>query len=447
MTADRKGPRVTIVTEVDDDASGLEATGATVAAQTFRDWEWVIVTADEAITAPVEDVRVRVVRDTSRARGLKDALDGTSDVVLLEPGQLLPPTVIEKWVWFLAAHPGCASVHSTKPECGLRMPRLIRRSVIDEAGGLDAAVEVAASSQGYVLMPDERSDVWWGHREPDYFHAANEWLPPEPAISNPTETSGRRLLMIVPWMTVGGSDKFNLDLLDQLGTLGWEVTVATSIDGPHELYADYERRTTDLFPLAHFLPLPYYPAFLHYLIESRRPDAVLISNSELGYRLLPYLRAMCPDTPFVDFCHSEAEHWNQGGYPRFSVEYGQLLDLTMTASAHLKRWMVERGGNDERIEVCHANVDVHAYHPSQEACVEVRQRLGLPQDEPIVLFVGRISEDKQPKVLGAALIALHERGLRFTAVIAGDGPDRRPARDRAAEAARRALARARLRRE
>lgn len=424
MSADSESPRVTIVTEVEDDATGLEATAASLGAQTFCDWEWAIVTSDEAVAVPKDDPRMRVVLQPSRARGLKDALGGAGDVALLEAGQSLPPTALEKWLWFLEAHPSCVSVHSTTPGVGARAPRLIRRSTVDDAGGLDAAAEIAVASKGFVPLPDERPEARWGQRAPEYIQPANEWLPQERSIRNPVKTCGRRLLLIAPWMTVGGADRFNLDLLDQLGRLGWKLTVATTIDGKHGLYPEYERRTTDLFPLAHFLELPYHPSFLQYLIQSRQPDVVLVSNSELGYRLLPYLRGMCPDTPFVDFCHSEAEHWNNGGYPRFSIEYRQLLDLTMTASDHLKRWMVERGGNEERIEVCYANVDVHAFQPSAQAREELRSRLGLPPDVPVVLFVGRISEDKQPRVLAAALTLLHERGLRFTAVVAGDGPDR-----------------------
>jgi glycosyltransferase involved in cell wall biosynthesis len=424
MSEDPKTPRLTVVTEVEADARGLDATAASLAAQTFGDWEWVIVTSDEAVAPPTGDPRTRVVREPSRARGLRDALGGTGDVALLESGQSLPPTALEKWLWFLEAYPACTSVQSTTPGVGVRGPRLIRRSVVDRAGGLDAAVEIALKSEGFVPLPDDRPEDRWGHRSPGYMQAANEWLPQERSVRNPVETSGRRLLLIAPWMTVGGADKFNLDLLDQLGPLGWEITVATTIDGSHDLYPEYERRTTDLFPLAHFLPLPFHPMFLRYLIQSRRPDVVLVSNSEVGYRLLPYLRGMCPDTPLVDFCHSEAEHWNNGGYPRFSVEYRQLLDLTMTASEHLKCWMVVRGGNEERIEVCHANVDVNAFRPSPQARDELRSRLRLPPDEPVVLFVGRISEDKQPRVLAAALSRLHQSGIRFTAVVAGDGPDR-----------------------
>lgn len=417
-------PRVTIITEIDGTAQELEATALSLEAQTFGDWEWLIVTTDASVTAPLDSRRIRVVRDSSRIRAVREAAAGNGDIALLDAGQVLPPTALEKWVWFLEGYPECLSVHSTSPGPAGRAPRLIRRTAVDEAGGLDAAAEIAIASTGFVPLPDRRPESAWLRRQPDYYQSANEWLPQEHAIDNLVATSGRRLLLVSAWMTVGGVDKFILDLLDQLDPLGWEITVATTIDGPHELYPEYERRTPDLFPLAHFLPLPYQPWFLQYLIRSRRPDAVLICNSELGYRLLPYLRGMCPNTPIVDFCHSETEHWNNGGYPRFSVENRQSLDLTMTSSAHLKQWMVERGGDEARIEVCHTNVDTHVFQPTATARAEVRGRLRLPGDEPIVLFLGRISADKQPRVLSAALTLLFKRGLRFTPVIVGDGPER-----------------------
>jgi glycosyltransferase involved in cell wall biosynthesis len=159
------------------------------------------------------------------------------------------------------------------------------------------------------------------------------------------------------------------------------------------------------------------------LITSRQPDAVLVSNSELGYRLLPYLRSRCPEPAYVDFCHSETEHWIQGGYPRLSIEYKELLDVTITASAHLRAWMVARGADEERTHVCYVNVDADAISPDPDARHRVRRHLDVPAGHPVVLFVGRVSEDKQPDVLAQTVRSLAERGIPFTLVVAGDGPD------------------------
>ncbi|MDQ3938395.1 MAG: glycosyltransferase family 4 protein, partial [Chloroflexota bacterium] len=240
---------------------------------------------------------------------------------------------------------------------------------------------------------------------------------------NPLEKTAPRLLLVTPWMARGGADKVNLDLLPQLRAAGWEITIATTLAGDHSLLPDYAEHTSDLFPLSHFLELVDYPRFLAYLIQSRRPDAVLVSNSELGYRLLPYLRSRCPEPAYVDFCHSEAEHWIHGGYPRLSVEYQELLDLTVTASAHLRSWMTARGGDQERIHVCYANVDAEGIRPDPAARRHVRELLHLDSDVPAILFVGRLSEDKQPDVLAGTMRLLHWRGAPFQLVVAGDGPD------------------------
>ena len=352
---DIRSPRVTVITEADVDEAGLEATGVSLLAQTFRDWEWTVVTGDSPLAMPVDDQRVRVVSGASRVQALRDALRGEGDVALLAAGQTLAPTALEKWLWFLEAHPTCAAVRSATPSLGASVPRLIRRRAVIAADGLDAAAEIAHRSEGFVPLPDKRPEPLWGSPAPGYSQPANEWLPEEPLIANPVEGSRRRMLLVVPSMTAGATDAFNLDLLDQLAEVGWTFTVVTT-EGRHDLYREFERRTTDIFPLAHFLPLPYQPSFLRYLIEARRPDVVLLSNSVLGYRLLPYIRGLCPDTPLVDLCHSETEDWESGGCPRFSVECQELLDLTMTSGEHVRRWMIERGGRESRIAVCEAVV-------------------------------------------------------------------------------------------
>lgn len=417
---------MTVLTDVDTADTALTATASSLLGQSLQAWEWKVVTVDETLRAPVDDARVQVVTAPSRARGLREAVTAAAEfVVVLDAGVRLAPTTLEKWLWFLTGHTECAFVHST-PQDGAEpiRARMIRRSAIERAGSVDAACGPAgAQSAGFVPPPTGDSRSEWQRRSPESLHTPNAWVPEAFPAENVLEKRGRRLLLIAPFMTVGGADRFNLHLLDQLRLAGWEATVATTIDGSHDWYPLYERRTPDIFPLAHFLRLVDYPRFLHYLIASRQPDVVLISNSELGYRLLPYLRAMCPETPLADYCHSVAEDWNNGGYPRFSVEYQSLLDLTVTTSEHLRQWMIDRGANGDRIEVCHANVDTAALRPQPSVRADVRLQLEIADDEPVVLFAGRISEDKQPRVLAETLSRLDRSGARFTGVVAGDGPD------------------------
>lgn len=233
-----------------------------------------------------------------------------------------------------------------------------------------------------------------------------------------------RLLLVVPWLTMGGSDRFNLDLVEQLTRRGWEVTVVTTLSSDDRWQSQYLARTPDVFALHRFIPLADYPRFLHYLIRSRQVDAVVISHSELGYRLLPYLRGHCPDVSFLDYVHVVEPVWNEGGYPRFSVEYREQLDLSVASSEQVRSWMIARGADPARVEVCYTAVDSDQYQPDRETRRVVRDELGAGEDAVAVLFVGRLCEQKQPGVLVAALLEFLRRVPNGVAWIAGDGPDR-----------------------
>src|SRR6184192_3350333 len=88
-----------------------------------------------------------------------------------------------------------------------------------------------------------------------------------------------RLLVLVPWLTAGGADKFNLDLVTELAGRGWEVTVAATQDGDQSWLAAFASQTPDVFVLPHFLRPADYPRFLRYLTVSRGVDAVVLSHS------------------------------------------------------------------------------------------------------------------------------------------------------------------------
>jgi glycosyltransferase involved in cell wall biosynthesis len=232
-----------------------------------------------------------------------------------------------------------------------------------------------------------------------------------------------RLLLLAPWLTLGGVDKFNLDMLDQLSRQGWDVTVVATALGDQAWLPLFAHLTPDTFILPHFLRLVDYPRFLRYLIQSRQVDVVMVAHSEMGYRLLPYLRAECPDATFVDFCHIEDEEWKHGGYPRLAVEYQALLDLNLVTSNHLARWMQQAGAEAQRLRVCYINVDVTTWCPAPTQRGPVRQELGIDTTLPMVLYVGRLCAQKQPQVFAHTVLRLAQLGVRFVGVVAGEGPE------------------------
>jgi glycosyltransferase involved in cell wall biosynthesis len=244
-------------------------------------------------------------------------------------------------------------------------------------------------------------------------------------FANSLAKENTRMLLILPWLVMGGADKFNLDAVSLLRERGYEISIATTLPANYAWFRQFARLTPDIFILPHFLRLNDYPRFLHYLIRSRNADLVLISNSELGYKFLPYLRSRCPETTFVDYCHMEEEYWHNGGHPRSAVAYQEALDLNIVSSEHLKDWMVGRGADPSRIETCYTNIDAELYSPNPSARSSVRAEFHIPDDMPVLLYAGRLCEQKQPKVFAPVMRELRDRKLGFTCFVAGDGQDRK----------------------
>jgi glycosyltransferase involved in cell wall biosynthesis len=228
----------------------------------------------------------------------------------------------------------------------------------------------------------------------------------------------RRLVFIVPWTALGGADKFNLDLIAQLTKREWEITVVTTLHGDHQWMPEFSAMTPDVFACSHFLKPSDYPRFLDYVIRSRQPDVILISNSVFAYKALAHLRRAAGDVPIVDFCHMEQEEWLNGGYPRLSVDVREFVDLHVTSSRHLMDWEVRSGVDPERVEVCYTNVQ-----PRAAASGMSRSGFGVREDVPLIVYPARLTAQKQPDVFLKTVRALRKEGRhKFLALVVGEGP-------------------------
>jgi glycosyltransferase involved in cell wall biosynthesis len=245
-------------------------------------------------------------------------------------------------------------------------------------------------------------------------------------VTNPlaANASGRRIMLIVPWMVMGGADRVNLDLIEGLAARGHDITICATLLADHRWMHEFARLTPDIFVLPNILRASDYPRFLAYLIQSRQIDTVVITGSTIGYQLLPYLRSVSTHVAFVDMCHVEEPHWLNGGHPRFGVGYQDALDLNIVTTRHLAEWMQGRGADGARIRVMYTGV--RSAHAGRLAEVRnlVRAELGIPAEMPVIVFAGRICEQKRPAILAEILKVVHEHGLIFQALVIGDGEQR-----------------------
>jgi glycosyltransferase involved in cell wall biosynthesis/GT2 family glycosyltransferase len=251
-----------------------------------------------------------------------------------------------------------------------------------------------------------------------YEDIKTDWLVNNPLAANP---QGRRIMFIVPWMVAGGADRVNLDLIEGLTEKGHDVSICATLSTDHRWEDQFSRFTPDIFILPNFLHVSDYPRFMAYLIRSRQIDTVVMTGSTVGYHLLPYLRAVSPDVAFVDLCHVEEPHWLNGGHPRFGAGYQDLLELNIVTNRHLAEWMQNRGADGERIRVMYTGVRVSRNGNRDEVRRQVRSELNIPQEIPLIVFIGRICEQKRPALLADIFNAARNQGMPFRALIIGEG--------------------------
>ena len=245
-------------------------------------------------------------------------------------------------------------------------------------------------------------------------------------VSNPLEvnSSGRRIMFIIPWMVTGGADRVNLDLIEGLTLKGHDITICATLLADHQWEYQFSRFTPDIFILPNILNASDYPRFLAYLVQSRQIDTVVITGSTIGYQVLPYLRAVSPGVAFIDMCHVEEPNWLNGGHPRFAVGYQDVLDINIVSTKHLAEWMQARGADRTRIRVMYTSVRSEQANRLAELRYRIRAELDIPSNMPVIVFAGRICEQKRPALLAEILKAAQDHGLTFKALIIGDGEQR-----------------------
>jgi glycosyltransferase involved in cell wall biosynthesis len=83
--------------------------------------------------------------------------------------------------------------------------------------------------------------------------------------------------------------------------------------------------------------------------------------------------------------------------------------------------MQERGADNARIKVMYTGVRLTQAPRLDEVRDQIRGELNIPSNMPVIIFAGRICEQKRPETLAAILNAARDHGLVFRALVIGDG--------------------------
>ena len=231
------------------------------------------------------------------------------------------------------------------------------------------------------------------------------------------------VMMLLPWMEMGGADLFNLDVCRKIDKSRFEVSILTTVPGEQSWRQRFEEYVTDIFDLPSFLEPKDFPEFISYFIQSREVDVLFLSNSYDGYYLVPWLRKEFPDLAIIDYVHMEEWYWRNGGYARTSGAMGEVLEKTYVCNERTRRVLIrDFDRKPESVETLYIGVDQELYDASKVESGLARKELGIGADRPIVLFPCRIHPQKRPFLMMEIAKEVRKQIPNIAFVVVGDGP-------------------------
>lgn len=229
------------------------------------------------------------------------------------------------------------------------------------------------------------------------------------------------LLFIIPWMVMGGADKFNIDFINGLDKEKFDVTILTT-EPANNIYRQSYKDVT-IYDMTSFLDLKYWPAFVNYIIEKKNINIIMNSNSETGYSFLPYIKARYPKIPIVDYIHMEEWYNRNGGYSRDSSGVSSVIDLTMTCNENSVKILNNHfHRNPKELKTVYIGVDEKVFDPKLYDKKRIREELEIEDDMFVISYICRIANQKRPFLLLEIIKKYVKINKNCMFLIVGDGP-------------------------
>jgi len=236
---------------------------------------------------------------------------------------------------------------------------------------------------------------------------------------------------------------FNLEMVRALGQMGHRIEVVSPVSWLDEWQA--RRKGRDLGPQRHevrhgvhvYYPRYYYTPkvlrtcygwFLWHsvrdvllpLVKAHPPDIVVSywahPDGYVGLRLARQIGKPCAvvigGSDVLILCKQSARR-------RCILRVLNAVDMVIVVSQDLKRAVEQLGIDPAKVHVSWRGVNSEMFCPGDRRAA--RRRLGLPEDRPLVLFVGNMVPVKNVETLIAAAAILRTRGMDFRLLLVGRG--------------------------
>jgi glycosyltransferase involved in cell wall biosynthesis len=230
------------------------------------------------------------------------------------------------------------------------------------------------------------------------------------------------ILIATNWLIEGGVEQIIFQLCRLLDPSRFRFTIITTRSSHHSWDGLARKIGVPVYHLADFLrPTEMIKGFLHFVFN-HHVDCLFIMNSEVAYRAAKPLKRRAPWLPIVDRIEAPDPG---GGYPKISAKVGrEFIDLRTVSHKKLAVYMSKSyrlqnppraiyiGMNLNRIDEL-SHVKRGLLH---EAC-------NLGPETPVILFLGRLAQQKRPEVFvrsAAKILEIDPRSAAHFAMI-GNG--------------------------
>ena len=258
---------------------------------------------------------------------------------------------------------------------------------------------------------------------PKYRKACREYIPQLKA----EEERKKRILIVAPYMSIGGAEKVILDLASNINREKFVVdivSVTNNPDRPNKWESLYIENSDHLWHIPDITHRAFRSGFLYHISRIRKYDVILMSHAIIYIdSLAPVLNKITAKNKYC-IIHDVYPDWS------YDVShYDFFWDKYICVCSYAAKMLVElKCIPAVKTQVVLNGVDTKKFDPLLYQNNVYRNQLNIKLDDKIIAFIARMNPIKHPEyVINLAIIMREYSNIRF--IMAGDGPLLKDIRD------------------
>jgi glycosyltransferase involved in cell wall biosynthesis len=225
------------------------------------------------------------------------------------------------------------------------------------------------------------------------------------------------IIIVLPFLIVGGVERLLSSFSNYLVSKKWRVVIVSTNEQNNESGSSkdwFSHATTEIYQLPLFLDEDEYMDFFDYLIKSRSPDCILNVGSEFFYKHVKLITDNYSSLCLIDYL------FNTVGHVKNHLLFKSYFSFAFAESLEVYDWYINSAGwNSEKLKLLKSGVDTSVLNPVRKND-SIRKKLNISDDELLVGFSGRLSEEKGPDIF--VEIAKLSSNIKLHFVMTGGGP-------------------------